>query len=138
VQSILEKLYGGRDFSHAKDILGEASPRLKSRPLGNDIQRTLLELTAKTIADEVQKYDRELLLLCGGGAKNRFLFERISALLPTCEAAPTDSYGISADFMEAMAFAWLAYKRVHRQPVELCTVTGAKRNGLLGGLYEYP
>ena len=101
-----------------------------------DIQRTLLELTAQTIADEVKKYDRELLLLCGGGAKNQFLFERIAALLPNCKVALTDDYGVSSDFMEAMAFAWLAYKRIHREPVELCSVTGARKDGILGGLYE--
>jgi anhydro-N-acetylmuramic acid kinase len=76
-----------------------------------------------------------LLLLCGGGAKNRFLYERIVALLPDCEVAATDDYGVSGDYMEAMAFAWLAYKRVHREPVELMTVTGARENGILGGLY---
>jgi len=126
----------GRDFSRGISSAEISFSRLKSRPRDEDVQRTLLELTAQTIADEVQKYDRELLLLCGGGAKNRFLFERIATLLPDCKVASTDDYGVSGDFMEAMAFAWLAYKRVHREPVELMRVTGARENGILGGFYE--
>jgi anhydro-N-acetylmuramic acid kinase len=125
-----------RDFSRGISSTEISFPRLKSRLQKENVQRTLLELTAQTIADEVQKYDRELLLLCGGGAKNPVLFERIAALLPDCEVASTDDYGVSGDFMEAMAFAWLAHKRVHRESVELCSVTGAEKNGILGGLYE--
>ena len=101
-----------------------------------DIQATLAELTARSIADEVKRYGRELLLICGGGAKNDFLLGRIRILLPETEVATTDIYGVSSDVMEAMAFAWLAYKRVHREPVDLKAVTGAKNNSIAGGLYE--
>ena len=103
--------------------------------LPEDIQRMLLELTAVTIADEVRRFDRELVLLCGGGAKNSFLLERLKVLLPDCEVVLTDDYGVSGDFMEAMAFAWLAYKRMHREVVLLKSVTGAKENSILGALY---
>jgi anhydro-N-acetylmuramic acid kinase len=101
-----------------------------------DIQATLSELTARSIAAEVNQYGRELLLLCGGGAKNSFLVKRIRTLLPETEVAMTDDYGVSSGFMEAMAFAWLAYKRIHREQVDLKDVTGARENSLLGGLYE--
>ena len=108
-----------------------------------DIQATLLELTAQSIVNEVKLYDRELLLVCGGGAKNGALVAKIRELLTISRVGEsqhkvdtTDSYGISSDYMEAMAFAWLAYKRVHREVVELKDVTGAKDNGILGGVYE--
>ncbi len=101
-----------------------------------DIQATLLELTVHSIADDIKKYQLDLLLICGGGARNGFLMERLSEVLPTMEVSSTDAYGVSSDSMEAMAFAWLAYKRVHRETVDLKAVTGAKENAILGGIYE--
>ena len=97
-----------------------------------DIQRTLLELTAISISNEVLKFQRDILLLCGGGAKNSFLAERIKVMMPNIEVV----IAANADSLEAMAFAWLAYKRIHREPVDLKDVTGARENSILGGLYE--
>ena len=99
-----------------------------------DIQRTLLELTAQSIANEVLKTSTDLLLICGGGAKNSFLMQRLQELCKI-EVAKSDDYGVSSDFLEAMAFAWLAYKRVHNEKVELSSVTGALRDSILGGVY---
>ena len=97
-----------------------------------DIQRTLLELTALSISNEVLRFNRDIVLLCGGGAKNSFLVERIKALMPNVEVAIAEN----ADYIEAMTFAWLAYKRVHKEVVNLKDVTGASDNTVLGGLYE--
>ena len=97
-----------------------------------DIQRTLLELTAISISNEVLKFQRDALLLCGGGAKNRFLVERIKVMMPNVEVV----IATNADSLEAMAFAWLAYKRIHKEIVNLKDITGAKENTVLGGLYE--
>ncbi len=97
-----------------------------------DIQRTLLELTAVSISNEVLTFNRDIVLLCGGGAKNSFLVERIKALMPNVEVAIASN----ADYIEAMTFAWLAYKRVHKEVVNLKDVTGASDNAVLGGLYE--
>jgi anhydro-N-acetylmuramic acid kinase len=97
-----------------------------------DIQRTLLELTAVSISNEVLRFNRDIVLLCGGGAKNSFLVERIKALIPNVEVAIASN----ADYIEAMTFAWLAYKRVHKEVVNLKDVTGASENAVLGGLYE--
>ena len=99
-----------------------------------DMQRTLLELTAKTIANEVKKQHITLLILCGGGAKNGFLVKRIKEL-SKIEVTQSDEYGVSSDAMEAMAFAWLAQKRINNEVVELSSVTGAIKNSLLGGIY---
>jgi len=97
-----------------------------------DVQRTLLELTALSISNEVLRFNRDLVLLCGGGAKNSFLVERMKALMPNVEVAIASN----ADMIEAMTFAWLAYKRVHKEEVNLKDVTGASDNAVLGGLYE--
>ncbi len=97
-----------------------------------DVQRTLLELTALSISNEVLRFNRDIVLLCGGGAKNSFLVERMKALMPNVEVA----IAANADMIEAMTFAWLAYKRVHKEVVNLKDVTGASDNAVLGGLYE--
>jgi len=97
-----------------------------------DVQRTLVELTALSITNEVLRFNRDVVILCGGGAKNSFLVERIKALMPNVEVAIAGN----ADYIEAMTFAWLAYKRVHKEKVNLKDVTGASDNTILGGLYE--
>lgn len=99
-----------------------------------DIQRTLLELTAKSICEDVIETDSQLLILCGGGAKNGFLVERIKELCKI-EVKISDELGINSDFMESMAFAWFAYKRIHNEVVHLSSVTGAKKDSVLGGIY---
>jgi len=100
-----------------------------------DIQSTLLALTVHSIADEVKKFNIDNLLICGGGAKNRYLMEQLKRLLPDIEIKTTDSYGVDSDYIEAMIFAWLAKKRLNRERVNLKTVTGAKNNTILGGVY---
>jgi len=97
-----------------------------------DVQRTLLELTAQSIASEVLKFNPDMLLLCGGGAQNGFLHERISELMPNVQVGVMEQ----ADNLEAMMTAWLAYKRMHNEPVGLKDVTGARENTILGGVYR--
>ncbi len=96
-----------------------------------DVQRTLLELSALSLSNEVLKFNPDMLLLCVGGAKNTFLIERIKALMPNVEVGIMQQ----GDWIEAMMMAWLAYKRIHKEPVALKEVTGAKENTILGGVY---
>ena len=99
-----------------------------------DIQRTLLELTASTIAREANRLSLKELILCGGGAKNSFLRER-TAKLCRCSVSRSEAHGVDGDALEAMIFAWLAYKRIHKEKVTLSSVTGAKKESILGALY---
>ena len=106
------------------------------RGLRNDtVLATLTELTARSIADEAARYAPDRLLLCGGGAENVYLRGRIASMLDGIEVVRTDEYGIPGDWMEAMAFAWLASKRMNEEPVALKSVTGASQNTILGGVY---
>lgn len=99
------------------------------------IQRTLLELTAHSIANEVNATQTSQLIICGGGTKNIFLMQRLCTL---CHAKvmPSDALGISSDFLEAMAFAWFAKKRIHKEPLALNAVTGANKDSIAGAVYE--
>jgi anhydro-N-acetylmuramic acid kinase len=100
-----------------------------------DIQATLLALTAQTIADEIKQFSIKKLLVCGGGARNSYLMQKLQMALPQVEVDTTDSYGVCSDDMEAMIFAWFAYKRLRNEKIDLKTVTGAKNNRILGGIY---
>jgi len=99
-----------------------------------NIQRTLLELTALTIANEANRLRVKELILCGGGAKNGFLVERI-ATFSRAKVSTSDAHGVESDSLEAMIFAWLAYKRIKKEKVALHTITGAKKDAILGALY---
>lgn len=103
-----------------------------------EVQRSLCELTAVTIADQVERYklgSKPELLVCGGGARNPLLMERLAELLPSWAVSSTQSHHIDSDNMEAMAFAWLAYQRMHNLPSNLPEVTGASKAVSLGVIY---
>lgn len=102
-----------------------------------DVQATLLELTARSIAAALQDSltDAEELLVCGGGAHNRRLLQRLAARLPGCTVASTDSRGLPADWIEAMAFAWLAHRCLEGLPGNCPEVTGARGARILGAIY---
>lgn len=104
-----------------------------------DVQYTLCEYTALTIANEVETYrlgNQPALYVCGGGTRNPLLMKRLSELLPSWEVESTTNKGVDADYMEAMAFAWLAQRHVHQLPSNLPEVTGASRAASLGVLYR--
>ncbi|WP_318376292.1 anhydro-N-acetylmuramic acid kinase [Enterobacter sp.] len=103
---------------------------------GADVQATLVELTAITIAEQVQlSGGAERLLVCGGGGRNPLLMARLAALLPGIEVSTTDEAGISGDDMEALAFAWLAWRTVAGLPGNLPSVTGASAASVLGAIF---
>jgi anhydro-N-acetylmuramic acid kinase len=102
-----------------------------------DVQATLLDLTARSIAQAIDRYGpatREV-YLCGGGARNTRLSHRIGELAPGRRVLPTDVLGVPAGQVEPVAFAWLAHKFVLREPLDLSAITGARHPCLLGALY---
>lgn len=102
-----------------------------------DVQATLLELTACSVAEALQHSlpPAEELLVCGGGAHNRRLMQRLAEQLPHCQVASTDSRGLPADWIEAMAFAWLAHCCLEGIPANCPEVTGARGRRILGAIY---
>lgn len=101
-----------------------------------DVQATLCELTAASIAEQVLLCGGcERLIVCGGGARNHFLMQRLAALLPGIEVSASDKYGLSGDDMEALAFAWLAARSVAGLSGNLASVTGATQDTVLGAIY---
>jgi anhydro-N-acetylmuramic acid kinase len=103
-----------------------------------DVQATLLELTASTIADAVITVSPDIkrAVLCGGGAHNTALVARLSRLLPAASVDSSAAHGIEPEWVEAVAFAWLARARLRREPGNVPTVTGARQEAVLGALYS--
>lgn len=102
-----------------------------------DIQATLTELTAQSILNEIKKHFAQAeILICGGGVKNTLLMSRLTQLgKQDYSIASTQMYGVDPDWMEAMAFAWLAQQTLKQQSGNLPSVTGAKQKAVLGGIY---
>ena len=123
----------GREYFNKKFLIKYLETFGKILP--KDIQATLLALITHSIANEVKKFNIKELLVCGGGANNIFLMSELQRLLPKVRVMKTDEYSINGDNLEAMIFAWLAFMRLEKKPVALKSVTGAKRNTVLGGLY---
>ncbi|PUA28916.1 MAG: anhydro-N-acetylmuramic acid kinase [Cellvibrio sp. 79] len=110
---------------------------LKHKYAASDVQASLLELTAVSISDSIKRLSNasKEVLICGGGAFNKRLMQRLSELLPDCDLATTAKASVDPQWIEAMAFAWLAQQTINHRPGNLCAVTGAKREVILGGVY---
>lgn len=109
-----------------------------NEPIADEVvQSTLLELTVQSIIKSLklnQSHTDEL-IICGGGAFNDELLIRLQKNLPTSKVTTTQDYGISPKWIEAMAFAWLAYCCLKQIPANRPAVTGAKGMRVLGAIY---
>lgn len=112
-------------------------PYLSQNFAHEDVQATLLELTAASISQSIISFCHgvESVYLCGGGAYNQALKSRLSALLSPIPVHLTDDLGIEVQSVEAAAFAWLAHQTWHQLPGNLPAVTGAKGLRILGAIH---
>jgi anhydro-N-acetylmuramic acid kinase len=105
-----------------------------------DVQATLLELTACSVADAIDRHavDANDVLLCGGGVHNTALVQRLRERLKPRALSSTANHGVDPDYLEATAFAWLARQRLLGLPGNLPAVTGARGLRVLGAVYSAP
>lgn len=101
-----------------------------------DIQRTLSRFSAGTMALAISRYVVDEVFVCGGGARNQQLMQDLAELLPQCRISTTDELGVHPDWVEAMAFAWLAYAFDAGIPGNVPAVTGARKATVLGVEYR--
>ena len=127
----------GREHFHLAWLLRQSRVALLSPA---DVQATLLELTAHTVADAIEAHAPAAtdVLVCGGGVHNSRLMSRLAEWLAPRRVASTATHGIDPDYLEAMAFAWLARQRLLGLPGNLPAVTGARGRRVLGALYPAP
>lgn len=102
-----------------------------------DVQATLNRFTAISIADALSAHMPTCarLLVCGGGVHNPVLLANLAASLPNLLIESTASHGLDPDFVEAMAFAWLARETLANRPGNLAAVTGARGPRVLGAIH---
>jgi len=102
-----------------------------------DVQATLTEFTAMACANDVKRFalDARQLIVCGGGALNGHLMQRLAHHLPQLTVCSSEAHGLPPLQVEAAAFAWLAFKTIHREKASLPSVTGARGARVLGAIY---
>jgi len=117
-------------------------PWIRAADIGSlktaDVQATLCALSARTISDALQTFAPQTteLLVCGGGIHNQVLMQRIKDNLPAKQVVSTATAGLDPDWVEAVAFAWLAMRRLQNLPGNLPSVTGAREAVLLGTIHH--
>jgi anhydro-N-acetylmuramic acid kinase len=111
--------------------------RLRAGVAPQDVQATLLALSADTIADAIRTVapDTREVFACGGGVHNPELMNAIADRIGTATLASTAALGLDPDYVEAAGFAWLARARLGNTPGNLPAVTGARGPRVLGAIY---
>lgn len=112
-------------------------PQLPSGIAAADVQATLAELSARSIANALNQSGNKVqeLVITGGGARNDDLIKRISAAVAPCSIILSDAVGIPAEAVESIGFAWLAYAALAGIRHDLSAITGAPQPLPLGGIY---
>ena len=101
-----------------------------------DVQRTLMELTVESLARGLEQAPLDIVRLCGGGARNGLLLERLGHRLGPTEVTTTEAIGVDPQWVEAWAFAWLAEQTLAGLPGNIPSVTGATGTRVLGGIFN--
>jgi len=103
-----------------------------------DVQATLSALSATSIAAAIQEYAPGVsdLFVCGGGVHNADLMQRLGTALPEITVESTAAVGLDPDWVEAVAFAWLAKRTMHSETGNLPSVTGASHKVVLGNIHS--
>lgn len=124
----------GRDRFHLRWLRAHLGERTLA---AEDVQATLLELTARSVAEALLRTQPRTrrLLACGGGVHNGALMRRIAALVPDAELSSTATLGVDPDFVEAIGFAWLARQTLRGLPGNLPSATGARGARVLGAIH---
>ena len=127
----------GREYFNLK-WLQQHLDQLESAPQLVDTQATLTELTARTIANDINQWAKgcQQLIICGGGVKNDYLLQLIRANLTQTDVISSAALGVDPQWIEAAAFAWLAHRRLNQLAGNLPGVTGAPRELVLGAVWQ--
>jgi anhydro-N-acetylmuramic acid kinase len=126
----------GRDLFNPDWLAAHLAPFADAAPA--DVQFTLTKLTALTLAQAIRQYgaQADAVYICGGGAYNGTLLRELAAALEgKIKVESTAALGVAPNRVEALAFAWLAYRFTQRAPGNLAAVTGAQGGRVLGALY---
>lgn len=145
LEQLMSEPYFERNYpkSTGKEFFNLAwvRPYLSTKMSPADIQATLADVTARSIARGIKLASESTgqtineVYICGGGAKNLHLMQRLELLLHPAAVTKTDKLGVDADWVEAIAFAWLARQTLLGLPGNLPSATGASDYRVLGSIY---
>jgi len=101
------------------------------------VQASLCQFTCNSVVNAIENHLESIntLIVCGGGAHNANLMNHLTEALPKVKVTSSDDFGIHPDWVEAIAFAWLAKQTMNKKPGNLLAVTGAKKEVILGAIY---
>ncbi|WP_119342554.1 anhydro-N-acetylmuramic acid kinase [Facilibium subflavum] len=125
----------GREYFNLKWL----EPFLSKKDAACDVQTTLYELTAKTVAQAVLSIqgDTKIIYVCGGGSQNIFLRQRLQKNLPGIKIVSIkEAFNIDPQWIEALCFAWFSYCFDNNIRLDLCAITGCKSTNILGTLHK--
>jgi anhydro-N-acetylmuramic acid kinase len=123
----------GRDLFNERWLLARGAEKPEPRVT----QATLLEFSARCVSDARIRFcaGARKLIVCGGGARNTALMNRLGALCEPAEVVSSEAFGLAPEQVEPVAFAWLARMTLEGKPANLPAVTGARGSRVLGAVY---
>ena len=126
----------GRDLFNAEWLSAHGADTADPRVT----QATLLEFSARCVSDALNRYCAGVrrVIVCGGGVGNLALMQRLSELCEPVPVVSSQTCGLPPQWVEAVAFAWLAKMALEGAPSSLPTVTGARGSRVLGAIYPNP
>lgn len=126
----------GREHYHL-DWLNQQLEKTNSHLKAGRIQASLCQFTCDSIIYAIEKHLPEIdtLIICGGGVHNTNLMNLLTEKLTAARLTSSEEYGIHPDWVEAIAFAWLARQTLNQQAGNLPAVTGATQALVLGAIY---
>ena len=127
----------GRDIFNPPWLQKSLQATNTADALPQDIQTTLAELTAITCSSAAIQHSKngDQIAVCGGGAFNTHLMQRMQLLLPDRKLTTTEPIGLAPMQVECAAFAWLAQQAIKRIPASVPSVTGTPSARILGAIY---
>ncbi|WP_025770391.1 anhydro-N-acetylmuramic acid kinase [Thioalkalivibrio sp. HK1] len=128
----------GREYFNSTWLSHRIGNRGDMAQRSRDILRTLCELTVESVAKAIERFAPHIeeVYLCGGGAQNPLLTEGLAKRLPRLRIETTERLGIHPEWVEAVAFAWLAMRTLAGKSGNAPDMTGAKGERILGGIYR--
>ena len=101
------------------------------------VQASLCELTARSIHQAIKRFLPPIdhLIVCGGGAHNAHLMQLLRDKHLPIKVSSSNELGLHPDWVEAVAFAWMAKQTLEGKTSNLPEVTGAKEAVILGAIY---
>lgn len=101
------------------------------------VQATLCQFTCDSIVSAIENNlsNIDTLIICGGGIHNNHLMNLLSGKLKHINVESSEAFGVAPDWVEAIAFAWLARQTMNNVAGNIPSVTGAEKSVVLGAIY---